>query len=353
MSLTPELLVRLSTFSDMAKQIASSRSVAETISQVMTHVGKSFSPVNWSLLLRNEHSGELKFVHVTGEGAEGVRGLVLNRGQGIAGWVAENGEQALVEDTSSDPRFYREIDTKTGFVTRSIVAVPLRARGKVYGVIELINKLDDTLFTATDLHVLQTIADFAAIAIERAYFLRSLRRLAMTDPLTGLNNRRGFEKLLDREIEKTRRGGTLFALLMIDIDRFKVINDTHGHPAGDRVLKRLARLLVSSSRKVDTCARLGGDEFAVLMPGTGTEGAVFLVRRLQQKLDEDNLSSPLPFQISIGSRVVDPQRPQDVLGDADRAMYREKSPDANDHGEEGLQDVEDQLGHYLAEDGKD
>jgi len=221
--LTPEDLVRLSTFSDMAKQIASSRSVAETIGHVMNHVGRSFSPVSWSLLLRNDRTGELKFVHVTGEGADRVRGLVLGKGQGIAGWVAEHGEQALVEDTSQDPRFFREIDARTGFVTRSIIAVPLCARGKVYGVIELINKLDATSFTPTDLHVLQTIADFAAIAIERAYFLRSLRRLALTDPLTGLTNRRGFEKLLDKEIEKTKRSGTLFALLIVDIDRFKLM----------------------------------------------------------------------------------------------------------------------------------
>ncbi|MEI8095655.1 MAG: sensor domain-containing diguanylate cyclase [Spirochaetales bacterium] len=327
----------------MAKDIASARSVAETVEQVMRHVGRAFAPVNWSLLLRNDRTGELRFVHVTGEGAAGIRGLVLERGQGIAGWVAEQGLPEIVVDASKDSRFHRAIDEKVGFVTRSIIAVPLKARGRVYGVIELINKLDDSLFTELDIRVLQTIADLAAIAIERVYFLRTARRMALTDPLTGVANRRHFQRQLDREIEKTQRSGTLFSLLFIDINRFKAINDTHGHAAGDAVLKALAQLLTACCRKVDLCARLGGDEFAVLMPETAIESAMFLVRRIQNSLEQRSAELPVPFSVSVGARVVDPLRPTDILSEADRAMYSDKA-------EEPLEEVENHLVGYLSED---
>jgi diguanylate cyclase (GGDEF)-like protein len=342
MDVSPGDLVRLSTFSEMATDIASARSVGETVEQVMRHVGKAFAPVNWSLLLRNEKTGELKFVHVTGEGADGIRGLVLQRGQGVAGWVAENGLPQIVADAATDPRFYRAIDDHTGFVTRSIIAVPLKTRGKVYGVIELINKLDESLFTDLDIHMLQTIADLSAIAIERVYYLRIMRRQALTDGLTGLGNRRQFQRVLDREVEKTRRSGALFSLLILDVNRFKTINDSHGHLAGDSVLKNLAGILVGCSRKVDLCARLGGDEFAVLLPDTGIESAMFLVRRIQNTLDQFNQEANVPFNVSIGARVVDPQRPTEILSDADRAMYQEKP-------EEPLEEVESHLSHYMAE----
>jgi len=316
---------RLVAFSAMARDIAGSRTLDETVEQVMLHVGKIFGPVTWSLLLRNRGSGELNFVHVEGPGADRIRGLRLSKGQGVAGWVAENSEALLLPDVRTDPRFHPGVDEVSGFVTTSIIAVPLRSRDQVYGVIELINKLDESRFTQADLLVLQTIADLAGIAIERAYYLKAVERMALTDSLTGLANRRAFERVLDREIEKTRRNGSLFALLLIDIDHFKAINDTHGHSTGDVALRSIAQLLVATARKADLCARIGGDEFAVLLPETTESHASFFVRRLHLALDLYNQSAEHPLSLSIGSRMVDPANPADIVEQADLAMYADKS----------------------------
>ena len=323
-------LVRLSAFSAMAQDIVQSRTLAETIDRIMYHIGAVFSPHHWSLLLRDASDGSLKFIHATGQGADVIRGMRLEKGQGVAGWVAEQGIPILIEDARNDPRFHPGVDKATGFVTRSIIAVPLLTRGKVYGVVELINKLDESPFTDRDLLVLRTIADFGAIAIERAYFLRGVQRLALTDALTGLANRRAFEQVLGREVEKTRRSGALFAILILDINHFKSINDRHGHAAGDTALQAVARVLASTARKVDCCARLGGDEFAVLLPDTSEGDAPFVVRRIQRSLDDYNQTAAVPISVSIGARIVDPKEPGAILAQADRAMYDAKAQGSGD-----------------------
>jgi diguanylate cyclase (GGDEF)-like protein len=340
----------ISALSAMAQDIVLSRTLSETIDRVMHHIGGVFSPLTWSLLLRDSKSGSLKFVHATGTGAAAIRGLVLERGQGVAGWVAKNGKPLLIPDVQADSQFHAGIDAVSGFTTKSIIAVPLRARLQVYGVIELVNKLDESAFTEDDLAVLMTIADFAAIAIERAYYVRAVKRLALTDSLTGLHNRRSFEQVLEREVEKTRRHHNLFALLLLDVNHFKSINDKHGHQAGDEALRALARILLATSRKVDCCARLGGDEFAVLLPDTAEGDSPYVVRRIQRALDDYNLGAEVPFSVSIGARVVDPRQPEAILAQADRAMYDVKAQGSSDPSGE----IEGQLRSWFdEEDGKD
>jgi len=346
MDLTYTNQVNLSAFSAMAHDIASSRTLSETIDRVMHHVGVVFDPLNWSLLLRDSKTGDLKFVHATGPGSPALQNLVLHKGVGIAGWVAEHGEAVLIADTSDDERFNPAFDAITGFVTRSIVAVPLRVRGRVYGVIELINKLDESAFDSKDLIVLQTIADFAAIAIERAYYLGGFRRLALTDSLTGLANRRAFELGLKREIEKTRRDLGLFSLVLVDIDRFKVINDTHGHGAGDEALKTVAKILQRTSRKVDLPARIGGDEFAILLPDTDQDAATAVVSRIDRVLEAFNRSAAVPVAVSMGVQVVDPFHPDDILTQTDKALYAQKAVDRS-------REIEGQLSSWMDEDAKD
>lgn len=338
--------VRLSYFSEMAKDITSSRNLAETISHVMEHLGRVFEPENWSFLLRNQKTGNLQFVYVTGEGAEKIRGMELVKGQGVAGWVAENAQCLIVADARRDPRFTPVIDQVSGFVTRSIIAVPLVSRSRVYGVIEIVNKVDQTPFTELELHTLKAIADFAAIAIERVYYMRAMKKLALTDSLTGLNNRRSFDRFLDREIERTKRLKSIFALLILDIDYFKAINDQYGHPVGDLILKTVARILTETTRKADCCARLGGDEFAVLLPDTDQSATHFLVRRIHKMVEAANERSPYPFSVSIGARVVDVNRPEEILSEADKAMYRSKTSSGEDLE---LDEIGDNLQNFLHE----
>ncbi len=317
-------LIRLSFFAEMAKSIASASTLKETLRAVMKQIGDIFAPLNWSLMLRDFKTGNLRFAIVVGSGRAQLEGKIIPRGKGIAGWIAENKQSVIIEDVRKDKRFYDEMDGLTGFVTQSIIGVPLVSRDKVFGVIELINKLNGDSFTPLDLKILTTIADFAAIAIEKAYYLSSLKHLASTDELTGLPNRRSFLKALEREHQRCSRYHTVYTVLLLDIDDFKRINDNFGHAVGDVVLKQVANILQRNIRKVDIPCRYGGDEFLVLMPDTRIGAGEEVKRRIERSLTEFAEAGIPPFTASMGLTEGNEGNFEEILKKLDLDMYREK-----------------------------
>lgn len=339
-------LVRLSFFVNIGKAIMQCRTIDQTLQEIMHHIGRIFMPLNWSILLKNPETGDLTFHVVVGKNANKLKGMRLPRGEGIAGWIADTGEPVIVEDVSSDTRFSSRIDQFTGFQTESIIGVPLLNNDKVFGVIELINKLDGQAFTPFDLKVMMTIADFAAIAIEKAYYLRALKRLATIDSLTGAHNRGSFERMYIKEVEMCRRYDLPLSLLMVDIDDFKKINDTYGHSAGDQVLKHLVELLIECVRKVDHVFRYGGDEFIVLLPNTGKKEAVEARKRIQQRIEYYNSLDPeVPYQVSIGVHSADSGDTSDILEILDTDLYRQKEKKFS----RGIENLEEHLEEMLQE----
>jgi diguanylate cyclase (GGDEF)-like protein len=157
-----------------------------------------------------------------------------------------------------------------------------------------------------------------------------LETLALTDELTGLANRRGFEQELKRAIALARRYGEEGVLIYLDVDDFKLINDTFGHPAGDAVLQRIGRLLVESVRCTDTVARIGGDEFAVLMPRSDWSGGVRRAQALGQRLECAEIvwkKKTIAFSASVGVhryRGEDMDSESQLLALADQRMYEVK-----------------------------
>jgi diguanylate cyclase (GGDEF)-like protein len=203
--------------------------------------------------------------------------------------------------------------------------VPLKSRDRVFGVIELVNKLDGSPFSSLELNLLQTVADYAAIAIEKAYYLRSLKKIASLDSLTGLYNRRTFVRYLDKEIEQAKRTGETFSLLMLDVDAFKSINDRFGHSAGDEVLKRLAAILEQTTRKADIVCRYGGDEFMILLPDSGLADAEILMKRIKDRMEEHNKASELKLSVSFGLHEAEKGNVEQIIDIVDKKMYWEKS----------------------------
>jgi len=307
--------LKLSFFADIGLGIAKAKDLDETLKQVMNKIGDIFVPLNWSLMLKDNQTGELYFKLVTGKSAEKLRGKKLPKGKGLANWILENGQAVIVEDVKKDPRHYDHFDRLTGFETKSIIGVPLKVKDEVIGVIELVNKLEKNAFTPTDLKILQTIADFTAITLEKTYYMKRLENLARIDMLTGVSNRRDFNDNLEKEIERSQRHGSSLALLILDVDDFKKINDTRGHQEGDRVLKAVADVLKKKVRTVDFVSRYGGDEFVVLMPNTDIKGAEIIKKRI--------LSSA-PYPVSIGIHAAGPDKLSGLLKKADQDLYEQK-----------------------------
>jgi len=319
-------LVKLSFFVDIAKSISRCNTVDETLEQVMRNIGEIFTPRNWSLMLKEPDSETLKFAVVIGHGSDVLVGRTLLKGEGIAGWIAANKESVIIDNVQADPRFSSRVDGFTGFETNSIIGVPLCAGDKVFGVIELINKINGTHFTPLELKILTTIADFAAIAIEKAYCTRALRKLASCDPMTGVYNRGSFDKFLNNELQMKGRYKAPLSLLMLDIDDFKVINDSYGHQAGDQVLISLANILKEVTREVDKVCRYGGDEFIVILPNTTKKQCETLRQRIKDMIEYENtIDGNVKFKVSIGTHSLDSGDKTAELGLLDAALYKEKA----------------------------
>jgi diguanylate cyclase (GGDEF)-like protein len=317
-------LVKVSFFAEIGKAITSATTLRETFDVVMKQIGEIFAPLNWSLFLRDGKTGNLRFVIVTGSGVEKLKGMVIPKGKGVAGWIAESGQAVIIEDVSRDSRFNPSMDGLTGFVTKSIIGVPLKAKNRVFGVIELVNKLDGGSFTPLELKVLTTIADFTAIAIEKSYYFTALKRIAGTDELTGLANRRSLLKVLDKESERCLRNDAKYAILLIDIDDFKQINDRYGHAAGDGVLRRLAQILLTATRKIDTVCRFGGDEFVVLMPDADEASGLEVKKRINEELGGKLENDAIRFEVSVGVHEGNAKNFDEILQLVDKSMYRDK-----------------------------
>ena len=156
-----------------------------------------------------------------------------------------------------------------------------------------------------------------------------LRSLSLTDPLTGLHNRRGFYTLAEQQIKLADRQRQGVYMLYADLDNLKLINDTRGHQGGERALTETARLLKTTYRTSDVVSRIGGDEFAVIPVGTAGDAVPLIVDRFQRNLDSFNAAGELPYRLSVSVGVImyDPLRPvglEELLAQADRMMYEQK-----------------------------
>jgi diguanylate cyclase (GGDEF)-like protein len=165
---------------------------------------------------------------------------------------------------------------------------------------------------------------------EQCARIRHLEDLSITDELTGLLNRRGFRLELERALARARRRGETGVLLLCDLDRFKPVNDTFGHPAGDAVLRAVADLLRSQTRHSDYVARLGGDEFAVIMTDTTPRRAAARAARLRLRLNQMGIDwegASIPVSASFGVAAYGPDGEYDgLMTSADRELYRDKQP---------------------------
>ena len=256
--------------SDFGKPLAKAKSVKEVLDIVMYQVGRIFQPLHWSILLKDSKTSDMIFSVVVGSNKEKLQGAKIPKGEGVAGYIMETGKSLIIEDVAKDKHFSIRADKYSGFKTQSIIGTPLKTENKTFGVIELINRISENPFTSQDLKVLASIAEYAAIAIERSYYNQAMTTLVTTDSLTGLKNRWSFERAISNKDDVLRHYGSIFSMLIIDITRLLQSSEIQNH---DDMLKKMAEILNKTKRREDDVFRYGEGAFIMLLPQTYTDGA--------------------------------------------------------------------------------
>jgi diguanylate cyclase (GGDEF)-like protein len=223
---------------------------------------------------------------------------------------------------------------RPNYRTGSFMSIPLKIGEQTIGVINISDKITGEIFSQDDLALLRSFTSYAVIALERSMYYSlagHLKELSITDSLTGLFNRRYFEERFFEEIHRSERHNLSFSLAMIDIDDFKLFNDTEGHLAGDDILKNIANIAKDCLRVSDVIARFGGEEFAVIMPQTEKEEAFLVAERIRKSIKEQVPATWKSFprdNITISTGIstfpYDGRDRKELIRNADKALYRGK-----------------------------
>lgn len=270
-----------------------------------------------------EHS--LYCLYASGVGSAEVMSWRSSVDDGVSGWVVRHNQAQLVNDMRGDAR--AALVPETAPDDQASIIVPLSVGGKVIGVLAL-DRRGAWKFGEDELEPVRLFGNLAAIAIKNARSYEEMQTQAISDGLTGLHNYRHFQETLKAEVSRAQRYEETFCLLMLDLDRFKLVNDTVGHQKGDEVLRAVASVMRACSRESDYLARYGGEEFVVLLPRTDLDEARLLAERLRSQVATVDIGHPeLSVTTSIGVACY-PTSATDsdgVLAAADAALLRAKA----------------------------
>lgn len=320
-------------FANIGKLITSSLQLNKILEGIMKEVRLYFNPQNWSLLRYDHTSDLLFFVIFEGLSYSKVKNISFKPGEGIAGSVVTTGQSIFVPDTTNDPRFSDKVDKITGFKTESVIAVPIKMKDWVFGVIEIINRENHERFTEDEHLILQTIADFSAIAFANNLIYEKAISKSEVDNLTGLYNKAKLDEFINEHAGKEtphRRDDDTHSDIIavyIDLNDFKEVNDTYGHTEGDEVLRRVAMRLGSLFRSDDLIFRIGGDEFLILILIDENMESSAITSRIEEVLSNLKVTSikkGYTVTLSFGTRTGRITDIDTLIHDADLDMYEKK-----------------------------
>ena len=296
---------------------------------------------------------DLIFVCCFGPSAKSFLGERIRIDKGIAGAVYRTGVSRITNDAYGSDEFAHEFDRRTGYSTQSILCVAIRIGSSICGVIELVNRYGGAGYTEAEKELLEIFAQYISSTIQNAVDAKRIAKVVRTDDLSGLSNDRFLHERLPLEVESSLRTRGLLSVIFLDLDRFKEINDAHGHLAGSATLAEFGHLLKSVVGREDaTLVRYGGDEFVVLLPGTDEVAAYSLAERIRSTTQNHvflggpwgneqplNLKGIITTSIGISTMTPPPdalfskesvtRMAMRLLQTADEAMYASKSRGKN------------------------
>lgn len=267
---------------------------------------------------------------VTALASRGIGQALLPSAAGVARWVLAHGRELATARLAQDPRVSVPGGAAMGW--------PLRSRAQSVAALVVIERRPSTVaprLTPALAELLRAALEGPAVALDNALRLRRTEALSVTDDLTQLYNSRYLNQVLRREAKRASRSGRPLSLLFLDLDGFKSVNDTHGHQAGSRALVEAAAVIRGSARETDVVARFGGDEFAMILPDTGSEGAVAVGDRVRERvaahpfLSSDGLRIRLTASVGVATLPDAAASAEELVRAADMAMYQVKGSGKN------------------------
>src|SRR3984957_8007240 len=314
---------QLAFLNNISRTAISSDDPVQMLGQIVEEIQQNFSFDHIGIGLLDYGTKEIEIKAEAGATAHAM-GKRIPLGVGILGRAARTGERALVQNAL--PGNLKGILPDS----RAVLCIPINYGETLLGVLN-IESHNENAFSPQDVLILNTLADLLATALHNAFVFQKLQQQSITDGLTGIKTRRFFWEALSAEWKRASRSGRPFSVVLIDLDKFKEVNDTLGHFEGDLVLARVGRLLEQKSRQPNVVGRYGGDEFIVLMPETGSDQAVVLAERLRQWLASDPMLSEHKITGSFGvaSFPTHGFSIEDLIRVADAGMYVSKRSGGN------------------------
>lgn len=303
---------------------------AQTYQSIVAQSADLVGAERSSLLLFDESANRLTLTAARGIPAAIAEVAPIAVGEGIAGTVMRENRPLV----ASIDELGRVSPSERRYKTKSFISYPITIGERRFGVLNLADKIGGGAYDIHDLSVIDLVAPQIALALERAEWQQRANQfqlMSITDPLTGLHNRRYLEARLAEELSRSKRYDYPLSFMMIDIDDFKLYNDRNGHQAGDRALEITAQCLRAELRKVDVASRYGGEEFSILLPQTSLEEAGVIADRIRRKI----MTTPFPHgktqplgsvTVSIGLSTLSGtlDSAEAIVRAADRALYHAK-----------------------------
>ncbi len=316
-------------FHELARSLTSTLDLTSILRIIRSYMEQFIEADFWALLMVEPDRQYLYYV--SGDGVEDPRltDMRVKMGDGLAGWVARNGETLIIPEADRDTRLAAAA-RNTNFAVRSAIGLPIRGRKETHGVLAIFNPHMDQQSDYA-IAFLNILVDYAAIAIENAQEVARAQRLTITDDVTDLFNSRHLYSELERTLEYSRTQAKPLSLVFLDLDRFKRVNDEHGHLVGSELLGKVGRRIRELCRPTDLCFRFGGDEFVVLMPGSTREEALRMTQSIHANLARTVFKVGAGLELNIEASAGIAAYPGDgrtthaILSAADRRMYHVKS----------------------------